>query len=122
LLGKEAVRKRTIVFGGIIAAIITVVAILAANPLRRSEEKIGVWLEAQTPLGSSPAEVIAYAQKKNWPVKRNQGSDGRTRGEFVRGEVGEYRTVFVTSVTVFWEFDSTSRLEKIRVWKTVDAL
>ena len=114
-------RRRSIILIAIVSLVVGV-AIPAMNPLRRSEERIGAWLEKQTPVGSSPAEVVAYAEKKGWTSLRNQGSDGRTHGEFVRGELGQYRTFFVTSVTVFWEFDSASKLRSIRVWKTVDAL
>ena len=113
---------RTFIISGVIAVCGVIAVVFASNPLRRSEEGISVWLETQTPLGSSREAVIAYAQKKKWYDSYMQGSDGKTRGEFVRGELGEYRTIFVTSVTVFWEFNSASRLERIRVWKTVDAL
>lgn len=115
-------RLRFVILIVVGAILLTIGGICATNPLRRSEEKISTWLEAQTPLGSSPAEVLAYAKKKNWLALRNQGSDGQTHGEFIRGELGEYRTLFVTSVTVFWEFDAASKLQRIRVWKTVDAL
>jgi hypothetical protein len=94
----------------------------ARNPLRRSEEQISTWLQEQTPLGSSREFVITYAEKKKWYDPRAQGSDGKTSENYVRGELGNYRTIFVTSVTVFWEFDSASRLVRVRVWKTVDAL
>jgi hypothetical protein len=110
-----------IVSGAAVAAAV-IGFVIASNPLRRSEEGISAWLQTQTPLGSSRESVIAYAEKRSWYHAQAQGSDGKIRGPFVRGELGEYRTIFVTSVTVFWEFDAASRLERIRVSKTVDAL
>jgi len=115
-------RTKTLIVAGLIAAAAVIVIVMALNPLRRSEEKIGIWLQAQTPLGSSRESVIKYAERMNWYNPRAQGSDGKIRGPYVRGELGEYRTIFVTSVTVFWEFDSSSRLAGIRIWKTVDAI
>jgi hypothetical protein len=115
-------RARAFIISAVTVVCAITVAGCALNPLRRSEEGIAAWLEAQTPLGTSRESVVSYAEKKKWFNPRLQGSDGKTRGDYVRGEIGEYRTIFVTSVTVFWEFDSTSRLERIRVWKTVDAL
>lgn len=107
----------------ICGALVVIGVVAASNPLRRSEEKIAIWLQAQTPLGSSPAEVIAYAQERKWYHPDHQGSDGRTQGEYVRGELGEYWSVpFMTYVTVFWEFDSSSRLVRVRIWKTTDSI
>ena len=34
--------------------------------------------------------------------------------------IGEYRTIFTTSVTVFWGFDENSKLIDIYVWKVND--
>ena len=97
--------------------------VVASNPLRRSEHSVSQWLQKQTPLGSSVDDVRVYAEKKGWFATWAQGSDGRTRGKFIRGELGSYRTiVFATFVTVFWEFDSQSKLERIRIWKTVDGI
>lgn len=115
-------RVRTLIIYGVVVVAAVIVFVVASNPLRRSEESISAWLQAQTPLGSSRESVVAYAEKRKWYDSRAQGSDGKTGAIYIRGELGQYRTVFVTSVTVFWEFDSKSRLDKIRVWKTVDAL
>jgi len=93
----------------------------AFNPLRRSDDGVQKWLEKITPLGSSLTEVRATAVKRGWYDANMQGSDGRTTGTYIRGELGEYRGFpFVTSVTAFWDFDTSNRLSNIRIWKTVD--
>jgi hypothetical protein len=115
-----SIRKLIVWVTAIVVAIVGFIA--ASSPLRKSEDDIRAWLETQTPIGSSLESVISYAQKQKWYDARAQGSDGETGPIYVRGELGEYGLVFATSVTVFWEFDSMSRLERIRIWKTVDAL
>jgi len=111
------------VFIAFVVCIVAFVSFLASNPLRRSEAGIRHWLEKTTPLGSTLSEVQATATKRGWYNARLQGSDGRTTGTYLRGELGEYQGLpFHTYVTVFWEFDSTDRLANIRIWKTVDAL
>jgi len=60
-------------------------------------------------------------EKREWYNPNSQGSDGKTKGAYLRGTIGEYRNLFVTSVTVFWEFDDDLRLRQIRVWKTTDS-
>ena len=117
----QSMRTVTKIICGMAVVAAAMAITVVSNPLRRSEERIGAWLQTQTPLGSSRESVIAYAEKKKWYDPLAQGSDGKTGAIYVRGELGDYRTIFVTSVTVFWEFDSRSRLETIRVWKTVDA-
>lgn len=49
-----------------------------------------------------------------------RGSDGRTRGPYLRGELGRYGWPMQTSVTVFWEFDAESKLARTRLRQTVD--
>ena len=94
---------------------------IALNPLRRSDPAIRQWLEKTTPLGSTLAEVQATAAKRGWYNPNSQGSDGKTKGTYLRGELGHYQEFFRTSVTVFWEFDPNNRLANIRIWKTMDA-
>ena len=110
----------------VIAVVVCVVALfafLASNPLRRSESSIQRWLQQATPLGSSLSEVQATTTQRGWYFAQNQGSDGKTTGTFIRGELGDYQGLpFRTSVTVFWEFDASNRLADIRVWKTTDGL
>ena len=40
----------------------------------------------------------------------------------IRSYIGEYRFVFITSVTVLWGFDKNEKLIDIMVWKEVDSL
>ena len=110
----------------IIAVVVCAVAFivfLASNPLRRSESGVRHWLEKTTPLGSSLPDVQATATKRGWYDVRLQGSDGKTTGTYLRGELGDYQGFpFRMSVTVFWEFDASNRLADIRIWKTTDGL
>ena len=103
--------------------LVAVAVFLVSNPLRRSEASIRGWLEKSTPLGSSLAEVQSVATRHGWYDPQFQGSDGHTTGTYIRGELGDYQGLpFRTSVTVFWEFDSSNRLTDIRIWKTTDGL
>lgn len=115
-------RKAFLVPTALAVCVVSVIVLVAANPLRRSEESIAAWLQAQTPLGSSRESVVAYAKEHGWIKPTFRRSDGMTSDGTIEGELGEYRSPFVTSVTAFWEFDSESRLARIRVWKTTDAL
>ena len=113
-------RKLIIAF---VVCVVALFAFLASNPLRRSESGVRRWLEKTTPLGSSLSDVQATATRRGWHGARNEGSDGKTTGTFIRGELGDYQGLpFRTSVTVFWEFDASNRLANIRVWKTTDGL
>jgi hypothetical protein len=95
----------------------------AFNPLRRPEASIQQWVEKATPLGSSLTDVRAIATQRGWYNANIQGSDGHTTGTYIRGELGDYWSIpFVTQVTVFWEFDASNRLVKIRIWKTTNGL
>jgi len=106
-------------FLGVLAA----VAYLTSNPLRRSEASIQQWVEEATPLGRSFEEVKVIATQRGWYDPSLQGSDGKTTGIYIRGELGDYQGFpFRTSVTVFWEFNANRRLEKVRIWKTVDGI
>ena len=115
-------RKQIPLITAITLVLLGIAIMVASNTLRQSEQDIAAWLEQQTPRGSSHAEVLAHVEKMGWYDYQFQGSDDHTRSPYIRGHLGDYRTIFVTSVTVFWEFDSETRLESIRVWKTVDAL
>ena len=102
---------------------LTVLGCLLASPLRRSEAGVSAWLAKRTPIGSSSETVRNVAQGRGWYNANLQGSDGRTSGPYIRGELGRYWSMpFYTYVTVFWEFDSSNRLANIRVWKNTDGL
>lgn len=133
------VRKLAAILG--VAGLALVIAVLASNPLRRSEESIERWLEKQTPLGISAAEVQAIAMKRGWcehpaaarceggriPLDRSLGSSRRARSAdasyFIRGELGSYQGLpWRGYVTAFWEFDGAERLVAIQAWKDWDTL
>jgi hypothetical protein len=111
-------RKLIIAF---VVCVVAFVAYLASNPLRWSEPSVRHWLEKTTPLGSSFSDVQAIATHRGWYDARYQGGDGHTTGTYLRGELGDYYSPLVTSVTVFWEFDASNRLSNFQIWKTTDA-
>lgn len=104
-----------------------------ANPLTRSEEKIKENLLKSTPIGTKMEDVVKFIEsEKKWKIDYISYEQGfwhqriypnRTVGKkSIRAELGEYRFVFATSVTVFWGFDENSKLIDIWVWKTTDGL
>lgn len=108
---------------GIIILVIVMlfVAFIWSNPLRRPEQSIRNWLEKTTPLGSSLTEVRVTASQPGWYDARFQGNDGCSTDNYIRGELGEYQGLpFITSVSVFWEFDENDQLANIRIWKNRD--
>lgn len=132
------VRKLAVILG--VAGSALVIAVLASNPLRRSEESIERWLEKQTPLGISAAEVQAIATRRGWcehPAALCEGGwihtsrllDGSRRARsadaryFIRGELGSYQGLpWRGYVTAFWEFDGAERLVAVQAWKDWDTL
>ena len=106
-----------------VVCLLALATFLASNPLRRSEASIRSWLERTTPFGSKLPDVQSEATRRGWYHPNLQGSDGRTSGTYIRGELGDYQGFpFQTSVTVFWEFDASNQLTNIRVWKTTDGI
>lgn len=129
------VRKVAAILG--VAGLALVIAVLASNPLRRSEGSIERWLEKQTPLGISAAEVQAIAMKRGWcehpaalcdrRILLDRSLDGSRRARsadaryFVRGELGSHQGLpWRGYVTAFWEFDGAERLVAVQAWKTWD--
>ena len=98
------------------------VGCVTSNPLRRSDDEIRSGLEKTTPLGSTLSDVQTIATQHGWYHATAQGSDGQTTGTYIRGELGNYGFPFRTSVTVFWEFDASYRLDNIRIWRTTDSM
>lgn len=97
------------------------VAVATRSPLRRDDPALAAWVESRIPPGTALAEARARALHHGWYRATAQGSDGRTRGPYLRGELGHYGWPTKTSVTVFWEFDAEGRLARTRLWRTVDA-
>lgn len=109
------------------------VAILITNPLLRSEENIRERLLESTPIGTNMGDVIKFIENnKKWKIDQISYEHGfnhqgiypsREVGEkSIRVELGDYRFVLETSVTVFWGFNKNSELIDIWVWKTVDSI
>jgi hypothetical protein len=73
-------------------------------------------------LGSTLTDVQTIATQRGWYDATAQGSEGQTTGTYIRGELGDYGFLFRKSVTVFWEFDKSDRLDNIRIWRKPDAM
>ena len=120
--------------------LITII-IVFSNPLRRSQEHIRSDVLKLTPMGTSIDDVInAIESKENWKIDgisyengyrrpgKSDPADAALGRETIVGEksirvfIGEYRNIFITSVTVFWGFDEKSKLIEIYVWKDKDSL
>ncbi len=123
----------------VIVLIVTIITLL--NPLRKSQEHIRNDILRLTPIGTSMEDVIKIVKsKREWEIDyishdhgyRRPGtpehSDIALGRETIVGEksirvfVGEYRNIFITSVSVFWGFDKNSKLIEIYVWKDTDGL
>ena len=123
----------------VIVLIVSIIVFL--NPLRRPQEHIKNEILKLTPIGTSMEDVIKIIQsKRQWEIDYISHEHGYRRpgtpdipdialgGETIVGEksirvfVGEYRNIFITSVTIFWGFDKNSKLVEIYVWKDKDSL
>ena len=104
------------------ALLISIVLYIAANPLRGSEAEIRDRLLTETPLGSTYDKVLAYSKTRGWDSPSTQNRAGIPAAQ-LWCLLGEYQGIpFVVSVSAYWEFDATSRLQRIRVVKTRDGL
>lgn len=112
--------------------ILTIVLIVASNPLRRSEAHIRAELLSAMPLGSPLESVEQYIVREGWEVvwiSKTHGfnhqdlSPSREVGtKSIRSNLGDYQDIpFAANVTVFWGFNDQSKLIDIWVWKTWDA-
>ncbi len=108
------------------------VVIMITNPLLRSEEKIREKLLETTPIGTKMEDVIKLVERnEKWEVARINYERGfwhqriypnRTVGKkSIQVELGEYRFILITSVTVYFGFDENSELIDVWVWKTTDS-
>lgn len=114
-------RKRLRPLLAVALAAALALAFALRSPLRGDDAAVAAWVEARIPLGTSLAEARARATQRGWYRADAQGSDGRTRGPYLRGELGRYGWLTQTVVTVFWEFDAEGRLARTRLWRTGDA-
>src|SRR5689334_1687272 len=86
---QKPMRERKITLIGLLLAAVLAVLALALHPLRRSPEHIQARLEKETPLGSSYESVLAHVKAKGWYHPDRQGSDGNTKGRYIRCLIGE---------------------------------
>ncbi len=128
-------RKKILIWGSIALVItILIVAInllLNQNPLRGSEKKIKEDILKLTPIGMNMKDVIKIIEKQaEWEIDYISYEHGYDRLEddvsigekSIRAFIGEYRNIFLTSVTVFWAFNKNSKLIDVYIWKSIDAL
>lgn len=133
-------RKFMICFLIALATIVLITAlIMLSDPLRRSQKHIRKDILKLTPIGTSMDDVImVIAENQKWKVRYISDEFGYSRpgpsdpvdaalgrrtivGEkSIRVFIGEYRNIFITSVTVFWGFDEDSKLIEVYVWKDTD--
>ena len=129
----------TLIALSVIVLILAIIVLL--NPLRRSQEYIKNDILKLTPMGTSMEDVIEIIERKRqWEIDyisydhgyrkpgKPEHSDIALGRETIVGEksirvfVGEYRNIFITSVTVFFGFDKDSKLIEIYVWQDKDSL
>lgn len=122
----------------LLISILGMVIMMMINPLRSSEEQIRKNMLELTPIGMSMDDVIKVIQSNDkWEIEwinneygygiDNSGTPGENRdmriGEkSIRIHLGEYRTLFVTDVLVYYGFDTDSKLIEISVRKDTDSL
>ncbi len=98
--------------------------------LMQSKHSIRNKLLQNTPPGTSITEVNSYFKNNNFKkiIYYDNGfydhdiSSSSIGEKYYRVLLGEYRILFITSVTAFWVFNEENKLIDIYVWKTTDAL
>lgn len=123
----------TYVLIALAVTILVTVIIALLNPLRKSQEQITEDILKLTPIGTSMEDVIKVIEsRRKWELEhinyengyryRKEKEDKIIGEKSIRVFIGDYRNVFVTSVTVFWGFDENSKLIEVWVWKDQDSL
>ena len=123
-----------------ICIMMVIVAVIASDPLRRSNTHIREQVLKITPIGTNMENVIEIIENNDkWEIENvyygsdytnqkplspelpteSEGSPTWDKSILVLG--GEYRTIFITSVTIFWEFDEDSKLIEINIRAYIDA-
>jgi hypothetical protein len=97
---------------------------LSANPLRKSDSDIRVWLLTKTPIGSSMASVHATLDQFGWNDPAHQQTlPSPAAKPFLGGAIGGYQGLpWHVTVRAFWEFDENDRLKNICVDRMYDSL
>lgn len=105
--------------------------LLGFMPFRliRPANSIRAGLLAETPIGSSVANVQAYLTRHGLSgshssagyLNQNRRPPEIVGSSSIRANLGDYWLPFVTNVTASWGFDDSGNLVDIWVWKTTDA-
>lgn len=119
----------------LLSIILVLVIIMFLNPLRRSEEQIKRNMLKLTPIGTSMEVVISIIDGNKWKyhvrdygyffihgLPSRHASRPAIGVKSIDAYLGEYRTIFLTGVSVFYGFDEDSILIDIAVLKEVDGL
>lgn len=116
---------------GLMVAGSCILASCANTDLRLPGTAIEERLKVMTPLGTPHTVVVAELQNKKYKVAQivhahvsplSSYPPTSLDGEgFIRVELGEYRTIFITSVEAFFIFDLGDNLIDVKVRKTTDA-
>jgi NADH:ubiquinone oxidoreductase subunit 3 (subunit A) len=117
----------------VILLILLGIVIYFANPLLGSEGKIREKLLEYTPIGTKMNDVVSFIEsREDWEIENTSYEHGflhqgtqppeRIGEQSIRIYLGDYRIVFITSVTVFYGFDENSELIDIWVWKDTDVI
>lgn len=124
---------RTIV---VLAAVATIgcaaVGVLySSNPLRRNPVLIREKFLLDKPIGTPISEIEHWLagekklryEKINAGFRKSYPPPPAVIGvQSIEANLGEYRTIFVTSVVAYWGFDERGKLVDVWVRKTTDAL
>jgi hypothetical protein len=114
---------------GVAVGVIAVagVALLASNPLRRSDDSIHRWLLKNVPIGSDLATLQAVAKRKGWRINGTwQGHQPHSDWGGIDGDtvawiyLGGYRSVLVTDIDSFWAFDEGGKLLDVHTRRMTD--
>jgi len=119
--------NRKVVGVAVGAIAVASVALLASNPLRRSDDAVHRWLLTNVPIGSDLATLQAVAKREGWRIKGTWpghqphsdwgGIDGDTVAWIY---LGGYRNVLSTDVDSFWAFDGSGKLLDVRTRRMTD--
>ena len=125
--------KYTII--AVVGILVIVAVIIMSNPLRRSKETIYEQMLKLTPIGTSIEDVLEVidgnGKWKVWNVNSDGNWDSLSSNidlyknvlierRSIIVLVGEYRTIFATSVSVHWKFDEDLRVIGIDIRKEND--
>jgi len=98
----------------VVIYIIAFFALLASNPLQRSEADIKRQMLEVTPIGSEYSHVLTTVKQRGW----YRGGSGSADGQIIDGDIGPYHSFpHRRSVVVSWVFTLGTNLTDIRVVK-----